>query len=462
MVPNTQTEERTSTNVQILASRLRPAEVHSIIRQHLERLAVPWKLDPGDAHQLIRQMKVHVYEPGEAILPYRMRADFLGLLVRGQAAVLAGQPEPARPVAVLLPGITFGDLAPAGGRPSDATLQALTRCEVWFLRRADLQALADERRSRGPAKAHRGLLTWIALTALLCLLVIVTLKIPTVRQTAALVPMGLGQWCSLQGRASDRSDAYDRCVELAWTMAAEMAPADANPLLALGAFYFEKEDFQDAQEAFEGAQALVPDLAEAQNNLGVVYAQQGKHEEAISAFEEALELEPGVAAVEHNLGVSPVEHNLGVSLQALGAYAEAVKHHELALAFGEPHASTLANLAIGYYETGQRDKAAETAQDALQIDDSVAPAHTVLGALALESQQPRAALEHLRRAVEVEEDYGRAYFYLGLAHKALEQSAEAIAAFEHALASTDDEDARAQIQQQLSELHQAEQDKSPE
>jgi tetratricopeptide (TPR) repeat protein len=453
MVPNTQEGETASTNVQILASRLRPAEVHSIMRQQLERLAGPWNLDPGDAHRLTRQMKVHAYGPGETILPYGARADFVGLLVRGEVAVLAGQQEPARTVAVLLPGITFGDLAPAGGRPSDATLQALTRCEVWLLRREDLQAPAKERRTWRRSKAYWGLLSWIALALLLCLLAILALNLSTVRQTAALVPMGLGQWCSLQGKTSDGSDGYDRCVELAWTMAADLAPADANPLLALGTFHFEKGNLRAAEEAFEAAQDLVPDLAEAQNNLGVIYAQQGKHEEAISAFEEALELEPGVAAV---------EHNLGLSLQALGAYAEALNHHELALAFGEPQASILANLAIGYYETGQLDKAAETAREALQLDDSLAPAHTVLGALALESRQPRAAVDHLRRAIEEQEDYGRAYFYVGLAHKALDQSAEAIAAFERALANTEDEEARAQIQQQLRELYQAEQDRSPE
>jgi len=451
MLPNTEEKGTASTSVRVFAGRLRPPEVHSIMRQQLERLADPWNLEPGDAHRLTQQMKVHAYEPGETILSRGVRADFVGLLVRGEAAVLAGQREPARPVAVLLPGVTFGDLMPTGNRPSDATLQALTRCEVWVLRRADLQALTERRRTEQRAKTYWGLLTGVAVALVLCLLAVVALNITAVRQTAALVPMGVGQWCSQQGKANGGSAGHDRCVELAWTMAADLAPADANPLLALGTFYFDQGDLQASEEAFEGARALAPDLAETQNNLGVLYAKQGKHEEAISAFERALALEPGVAVV---------EHNVGLSLQALGAYAEALNHHELALAFGEPQASTLANLAIGYYETGQPDKAAETAQDALQLDHSLAPAHTVLGALALESRQPTAALSHLRQAVELEEDYGRAYFYLGLAHKALEQYAEAISAFERALADADDEDARAQIQQQLMELYQAERDRS--
>jgi tetratricopeptide (TPR) repeat protein len=428
MAANTQADETASTSAQATAGRLRPAEVHSIMRQQLERLAVPWGLEPTEVYRLTRQMRAHTYAPGEIIMPYGVRADFMGLIVRGQVAV-------------------YGDLTPERNRASDATLQALTRCEVWFLRRAELEALAKERRAQRRTAAYWGLLGWSAVVLLLCLLAIMALSLPSVRQTAALVPMGIGELCRERGKGNDAPATYDRCVERAWTVAADLAPADANPLLALGTFYFERGALEAAGQAFEAAGNLAPDLAEVQNNLGLIYARQGKHEEAIAAFEQALELEPGIAAV---------EHNLGSSLQALGAYDEALNHYELALAFGEPRASTLANLAIGYYETGQPDKALETAREALEYDGTLAPAHTVLGAVALESRQPEAALSHLQQAIALENDYSQAYFYLGVAHKALDQPAEAIAAFEQALATTGDEGMRAQIRQHLKELYEAE------
>jgi tetratricopeptide (TPR) repeat protein len=454
MAANTQADETASTSAQATAGRLRPAEVHSIMRQQLERLAVPWGLEPTEVYRLTRQMRAHTYAPGEIIMPYGVRADFMGLIVRGQVAVYGDQHKGARQVAVLLPGITVGDLTPERNRASDATLQALTRCEVWFLRRAELEALAKERRAQRRTAAYWGLLGWSAVVLLLCLLAIMALSLPSVRQTAALVPMGIGELCRERGKGNDAPATYDRCVERAWTVAADLAPADANPLLALGTFYFERGALEAAGQAFEAAGNLAPDLAEVQNNLGLIYARQGKHEEAIAAFEQALELEPGIAAV---------EHNLGSSLQALGAYDEALNHYELALAFGEPRASTLANLAIGYYETGQPDKALETAREALEYDGTLAPAHTVLGAVALESRQPEAALSHLQQAIALENDYSQAYFYLGVAHKALDQPAEAIAAFEQALATTGDEGMRAQIRQHLKELYEAEeQDGSPQ
>ena len=39
--------------------------------------------------------------------------------------------------------------------------------------------------------------------------------------------------------------------------------------------HFNKGELQASEEAFEEARALVPDLAEAQNNLGVILAKQG-------------------------------------------------------------------------------------------------------------------------------------------------------------------------------------------
>jgi tetratricopeptide (TPR) repeat protein len=126
------------------------------------------------------------------------------------------------------------------------------------------------------------------------------------------------------------------------------------------------------------------------------------------------------------------------------------------LSFGEPRISTLANLAIGYYETGQPEKAAETAQQLLDYDETIAPAYAVLGAVALESRQPKVALAHLQRAIALDENYSQAHFYLGLAHKALGQRQQATVAFEQALVTASGEEERVQIRRHLRELYEAE------
>jgi tetratricopeptide (TPR) repeat protein len=422
----------------LAAARLGPAEAHDVIRQRLTRLTARWGLEPADSYHLARQMRSRNYAAGEMIVPYGAHADCLGLIVQGQVAVHVGQRGSSRLVVVLLPGSTFGEMMLAEGHPSNATLQALSRCEIRFLRRADLQSLRDERqKERQDAALWRaGRVSALLVAAMLVLML--ALSFPSSRQALALIPMGIGQWCDDQG--------YGPCAYLSWRVATNLTPTDPNPYLALGTYHFGRGEIAAAERSFEMARALIPDLPETYNNLGLIYARQGKHEQAIEAFQRALELEPGIATT---------EHNLGLSFQALGDYDTALGHYRAALALGEPQVSTLLNMAITYYEAEQPDKAEELASQTLRLDPDLAPAHTLLGALALEARQPERALPHLHHAVALDGAYGQAHFYLGLAYKSLEQPAEAIASFEQALAHAGDEVTRVRIRRHLGELYEA-------
>jgi tetratricopeptide (TPR) repeat protein len=139
----------------------------------------------------------------------------------------------------------------------------------------------------------------------------------------------------------------------------------------------------------------------------------------------------------------------------LGDYGAALEHYRAALALGEPQLSTLLNMAITYYEAEQPGKAEEMASQALRLDPNLAPAHTLLGAVALEAREPERALSHLHHAVALDAGYGQAHFYLGLAYKSLGRPTEAIASFEQALASASDEVTRVRIRRHLGELYEA-------
>ncbi len=420
-------------------SRLSPAAAHDVIRRRLTRLAGRSGLKPIDTHHLARQMRTRTYAPGEILLPVGARADCLGLVVRGQVAVHIGERGFTRQAVVLLPGSTFGEMMLADGRPSNATLQALTQCEVWFLRRADLQALSDERRTeRQVSTLWQGVRVSAVLFVVLLALVL-AVSLPASRSALALVPMGIGQWCRDRGR--------DACASQAWQTAANLTPSNPNPYLALGTLNFEQGNVAAAEQSFEVARALAPDSPEAYNNLGLIYARQGEHDRAIAAFQRALELEPGIAAT---------EHNLGRSLQAIDDPEGAAIHYQAALALGEPQTSTLLNMAMAFHETGQLEKAEAASQEALRLDPNLSPAYTLLAAVALESRRPDEALPDLQRAIDLDPNSGPAYFYLGLTYKALDQPAEAIAAFEEALVKADDEVTRVRIRRHLSELYEAE------
>jgi tetratricopeptide (TPR) repeat protein len=390
-------------------------------------------------------MHVHTYAPSEIILPRGVHADCLGLVVRGQVAVHVTRYGIARPLVLLLPGSSFGEAMLTEGRPSTATLQALTRCEVWFLRRADLKALVGKRQSQRRVDLLRRFVALSAVALAAWLVMALLLLVPATRQAMAVVPMGIGQLC--------REGGYGLCAERAWTVAATLVPTDANPLLVLGVLHFEQGEVAAAEQYFEAANTLAPDSPEVLNNLGLVYAHQGDQAKAISAFRQAIDLEPGTAAV---------ENNLGRSLQAIHAYDEALVHYQLALSLGEPQASILANMAVAYYESAQPLEAADAARQALRYDETSVAAYTVLGAVALESRQPEEALAYLRRAIALDAAYHQADFYLGLAYKSLDQPAKAIVAFEQALANADDEVTRVRIRRYLNELYEAErQDGSP-
>ncbi len=417
-------------------TKLSPAESHDIIRQRLGRMATQWDLTAAEIHRLTRRMQTITYAPGEIILPRGVRGDCLGLVVRGQVAVRPGERGATRLVVILLPGSTFGEMMLAQGHANNATLQALARCEIRYLRRADLEALRDEREKRRHVATLWRLVSASGLLLLAALALILALSLPAGREALAMVPMSIGQWCSEQ-------DA-DTCTWQAWQVAANLAPGDPNPYLALGSFYYSQGRSESAMQAFETALGLVPNLPEAYNNLGLIYAEQGDHEQAIAAFLQALELEPGVAIT---------EHNLGASLQATQNYTEALAHYQTALALGGPQINTLLNTAIAYYDAGQPEEAELAAREALRLAPKSAPAYTVLGAVALEASQPELALSELQRAVDLDVECSQAYFYMGLAYKSLNQPTEALAAFEEALVHAKDDVTRTRIRRHLSELY---------
>jgi tetratricopeptide (TPR) repeat protein len=436
---NAGTSGGTLSSDEAMYDRLSPAEAHDIIRRKLQRLADSWALAPADVHCLARQVRIRRYGPGEIILPRRAHVDCLGLIIQGQVAVHIPQRRRALPVVVLLPGSTFGEAMLAEGHSSAVTLQALAHCEIWFVCRAQVMALAGKRQTERRVALLRSLVAWGALALAAWFALLLLLILPGTRPALALVPMAVGQLCCQQG--------YDTCAEKTWSIAANLAPTDVNPLLALGMLYFERDAMGTAEQYFEAAKAVAPDSPEVLNNLGLIYAHQGEHERAIEAFEQALELEPGIAAV---------ENNLARSLQAVHNYDEALAHYRMALSLGTPQANTWANMAIAYLDAGQPDEAEDAARQALRYDADLAPAHTVLGAVALEARKPDEALAHLYRAIALDGAYGQAHFYLGLVYKSLDQPYEAVAAFEQALVTTNDEVARVRIRGHLNELYESE------
>ena len=83
---------------------------------------------------------------------------------------------------------------------------------------------------------------------------------------------------------------------------------------ALGALYDANQRWDEADQAYAKALALVPRSALVNNNLGFSLLSQGKRAEAIQSFQTALEIDPTL---------QPAQMNLRIALALTGRYEEA-------------------------------------------------------------------------------------------------------------------------------------------
>ena len=78
-------------------------------------------------------------------------------------------------------------------------------------------------------------------------------------------------------------------------------------------------DWQAAQEGFELATRIQPELGRAWNNLGIVYRHQGRIDDARDAYHRALALDAGFGSAARNLSLMETRSQGGTSLIQTGA-----------------------------------------------------------------------------------------------------------------------------------------------
>ena len=317
-----------------MSKRLSQSEADKIVGRYVQDQVARRGL-PAAAWRVRKQ----TYERGDSVLRADSGGAGLGLVVHGQLAALT-DPSAKRPLVVLTPGLTFGQRT-ASILPADATLKALTDCEIWFVQPAALGTMLPAELSK-PQKRERASAWGLLGLLLLIVLAVVVLALPDTQSELAALPMGLGDWCQRQG------DSW--CAGQAWALAGRMAPLDASPLLALGMQAMDHNDLDAAEKRFEQARTADPNSPDAYNNLGAVYHRRGEYDRAVAALEHALSLEPGSAAA---------EQNLADSLLAMQAYDEALGHYRAAQSLGGSGTELLANMAIAYYGVGRPAEAVE-------------------------------------------------------------------------------------------------------
>ena len=166
----------------------------------------------------------------------------------------------------------------------------------------------------------------------------------------------LGNLLARQGRATDAIEQYRKALAV--------EPDNARVLYSLANLLVAQGQPDAAIENYERTLEQMPDLTRARYQLGVLLQSRGKFAEAMAQFHKILELDPWHTAAQNNLAwlfatCPDASLRNGTKALALAQQAERVS--------GGRTPEILDTLATAYAETGQFDKAVETAKRALHL-----------------------------------------------------------------------------------------------
>jgi arylsulfatase A-like enzyme/Tfp pilus assembly protein PilF len=156
-----------------------------------------------------------------------------------------------------------------------------------------------------------------------------------------------------------------------------------------------------ARKAFE----MQPLAAESVSLYTVYLTEAGRAKEAADV------LEPYMTAVKPDLDVIT---SRGMALAALRKPAEALATFERGREVDPSNPLVLVNIGTVYLMTGDRARAREAFEGALDIDGGVARAHNSLGVIAAQEGRMAEAVERWRRAVELDPRDYQTLFNLGV------------------------------------------------
>jgi tetratricopeptide (TPR) repeat protein len=181
----------------------------------------------------------------------------------------------------------------------------------------------------------------------------------------------------------------------------------------------------DAQRDYREALARQPKRAEWWLTYGIILRDCGRYEASVEALRQAALTNPALAATAYS--------EIGVTFDAAGKFADAVEAMRQVARLHPELAAAHANLAIALTRAG-RPEAAQAARAALRLDPHCAPAHAELAHVLLQDGNVQEALAEAELAIQSAPNSVVAHYVRGCANKLLGNRAQALAAFDRALA----------------------------
>jgi tetratricopeptide (TPR) repeat protein len=228
---------------------------------------------------------------------------------------------------------------------------------------------------------------------------------------------------SILAMALDWDGRYDDAIKLA-LQAVDKDPLSAVAHAVLAEVYADKNNWARALEEAQTAVKLDPESAMAQRNLGYVLDLQGRHEEALTAFDRAAEIAP-------KLGY--IYLTAGNSYLALNDYEGMLAEYEKAAAANPDNA--VAQDALGHASalSGDPDRAISVLRRAIEIDPEYGLSYAHLGRVYYTQLNWEAAIENFAKAFDLGVKKEEFFYEAGLAYAYLDDCPNAVKWLQKAL-----------------------------
>ncbi len=213
---------------------------------------------------------------------------------------------------------------------------------------------------------------------------------------------------NIYARALDWMGRYEEAINYAFD-ALDLDPENATTLAVLGEIYSDVGNWPRARTYLEEALELEPDNVLALRNMAVLYELQGDYETAIEYFDRAI----AVAPERPDLYIER-----GRQYRALEEWDKAIESYQAAVEVAELP-MTLDALGWGLYLSGDTLQALRVLRKAVELDPEYGLALAHLGMVYYTRRNYEDAAPTLEKAVEIlgEEESRIEYYYsLGLAH----------------------------------------------
>lgn len=178
--------------------------------------------------------------------------------------------------------------------------------------------------------------------------------------------------------------------------AIDLRPDYERAVNGIGTIYLRIGLLQKGKAAFERASALDPNDEKPISNLGTVYMRLGLLDPAKAALERAITLDPNDVQALSNLGVIHMRR---------GELKTAEKNFKKVIAIAPDEDIARCNLAMVVFSEGRWDEAIKQLLDTARLHPSDANPYYFLGLLNEQMGAHEAAIEMLKRAVQLKPDY---------------------------------------------------------